>query len=67
MNKVESYLREQFKKRRWYFLSLIETIQACGEETIEELKELKTKGLVQSREGCNGPLIELLDWKNKWM
>lgn len=54
INIVETYLRDKYALKKWPFLNLIETINDCGNDTIPQLKELKEKGMVRSREGVNG-------------
>ena len=66
MNSVETYLRDKYASKKWPFIGFIETVNICGYNTVEQLKLLKEKGMVRSREGMNGPLIEILDFETKW-
>jgi len=66
VNKTEEYLRQKFAETKFPFFGLRNTITECGPGTMDELKELKTRGMLRSRPGISGFLIELLN-TDKWL
>jgi hypothetical protein len=61
MSEVEKYLREKYLETCWPFFSYRALTFKFGNECIDDLKEMKKAGLINTRGGINGPLIELID------
>ena len=65
MNNLESYIISRFKKRRWYFFSMLKAKMEVGETFENDLRELKEKQMIRFRAGINGELIEMINLE-KW-
>ena len=60
MNEVHQFLNETYSKTKYPFFSLAGLRLAFGDETSEQLNQLRDKGIVRRRKGANGPIVELI-------
>lgn len=54
-----------YQETKWPYYGYRSLIRKFGSNCLDDLKELKKNGLIDTRGGLNGPLIELIDLK-KW-
>lgn len=59
MNEVYEYMQERYKKTKWRFFNYNELTSRFGKSTRKQLNNIWKQGLIEKREGCNAPLIEL--------
>lgn len=64
MSEVLTYIQEKYNRTKWRFIPVSEITNKFGQSARNALNELFKKGIIKSREGGNGKLIEYYEANN---